>query len=285
MTRAAQRFVRAAAQVLLPAEERQRLSRLHVNDAGHGYDVFGEHADWIALADALLLPLYQYYFRVTSHGSEHIPRTGPVLLVANHAGTLPIDAAMVCLDVLRHTDPPRLPRCIVDHFVQKLPFAGSIFSRLGAVNGTHGNMRHLFEAGDACLVFPEGVSAIGKPLRERYKLQAWHVGHAELALRYHVPVVPVAVIGSEEQWPQIGRIDAIRLFGAPYLPIVATPLPLPVHYHIYYAPPLDLTTDMTPAQTATAPSSENVARAAEMTRVAVAGLLERGLSQRAGVFT
>jgi 1-acyl-sn-glycerol-3-phosphate acyltransferase len=196
------------------------------------------HPDWVVAMRALSAPLYRHYFRVGSYGADRVPSKGPAILVANHAGTLPIDALMLCFDVLEHTEPPRIPRCITDRFVPKLPFVGATFSRLGAVNGTLGNVRHLLEAGELCLIFPEGLRAIGKPFRDRYRLQRWHVGHAELALRYRVPVIPVAIIGSEEQWPQLARIDAARLFGIPYLPIPATPLPLPVHYRIHYGTPM-----------------------------------------------
>ena len=43
--------------------------------------------------------LYRRWFRVTAHGVEHVPASGPVVVIANHAGALPIDAAMLCLDL------------------------------------------------------------------------------------------------------------------------------------------------------------------------------------------
>jgi 1-acyl-sn-glycerol-3-phosphate acyltransferase len=173
-----------------------------------------------------------------------------------------------------------MPRCIVDRFVPKLPFVSVSFSRFGAVSGTLGNVRHLLEAGELCLIFPEGMPAIGKPFGARYELQDWRVGHAELALRQRVPVVPIAIIGSEEQWPQIGRIEAIRPFGVPYLPIPATPLPLPVHYRIHYGPPLALWPDDPHAEL----SARAIERAAAATRAAVEELMRQGLAARRGIF-
>jgi 1-acyl-sn-glycerol-3-phosphate acyltransferase len=274
-------IARSLGRSLLSRAQRERLGRLHYNNAGHGYDAFGMHPDWLIAARGLGDFMYRRYFRVTAYGAESIPAKGAAFLVANHAGTLPIDAMLLCLDVLEHTDPPRMPRTVLDRFVPQLPFAGVLLSRLGAISGTQHNMRYVLEAGELCLTFPEGLAAIGKPFRERYKLQAWRVGHAEMALRHDVPVIPVAIVGAEEQWPQIGRISRIRLFGAPYLPIPASPIPLPVHYRIHYGTPINLR-----AHCGGNPhlSAETVAHAAAITRAALEKLLGEALAARRGVF-
>jgi 1-acyl-sn-glycerol-3-phosphate acyltransferase len=274
------RIARAASRLLLPEQERERLARVSVHDAGHGFDPFGMHPEWVRLARALTQPLYRAYFRVQSHGAEHLPQDGPAILIANHAGTLPFDGAMICADVLSHTDPPRMPRPVADFFVRSLPFAGVMLSRAGVVNGARGNVRALLEAGELVLIFPEGLPAIGKPFKELYKLRELRVGHVELALESGAPVIPVAVIGSEEQWPQIARIDSIKPFGAPYLPIVATPLPLPVRYHIHYGEPIDLAGRFGRGHA----TRETVAEAARITSGALQELIDRGLSERKGIF-
>jgi 1-acyl-sn-glycerol-3-phosphate acyltransferase len=171
------------------------------HDAGHGYDVFGLHAPTLATAVSAAAPLYDWYFRVDSQGIEHVPAAGPAILVANHGGVLPIDAAMMCLDVLRRTDPPRIPRPVADHFVPRLPFVSTLFARLGVVSGTRANVRALLDQGELIAVWPEGVSGPAKPFKDRYRIKEWRVGFAELAIRYHVPVVPIAIVGAEESWP------------------------------------------------------------------------------------
>lgn len=181
--------------------DRERLRGLRYQDAGHGYDPFGLHPGWIAAFTALWRPLYEGWFRVSSHGAGHVPAQGPAILAANHSGVWPIDGVMIYLDVLRHGDPPRVARPVADHFVPALPFVSTVFSRCGVVGGSRGNVHALLERGELLLIFPEGVPGISKPFRERYRLRPFRIGHAELAIRHRVPVVPVAVIGAEEQFP------------------------------------------------------------------------------------
>ena len=209
-------------------------------DLGEGYDCFGASADGTGVALALTRPLYERWFRVESRGAHHVPSEGPVIVAANHSGTLPFDAMMLHADLLRRTDPPRLPRSVVDRFVPRLPWFSTLVARAGAINGTRRNVEHVLATGQLLVVFPEGTVGIGKPFAERYRLQPWRPGHAELALRHRAPVVPTAIVGAEEQLPIIARIDRFHAFGAPYLPVPLFPFPLPVHYHVRYGEPLAL---------------------------------------------
>ncbi|HWU86737.1 MAG TPA: lysophospholipid acyltransferase family protein, partial [Kofleriaceae bacterium] len=176
------------------------------HDEGYGFDLFGLQPSYLARAVQAVRPLYERYFRVTSHGAEHIPPAGPAILVANHSGVLPVDAAMLCLDVLHRTDPPRIPRAVADHFVPRLPLISTLYARLGVVSGTRANVRRLLERGELIAIWPEGVTGPAKPFRDRYRLQSWRVGFAELAIRHRAAVVPVAIVGAEESWPLLARL-------------------------------------------------------------------------------
>lgn len=267
---------------VLSAAQREHLEGLHLDDAGHGWDRFGASARGVAVGLATVRHLYDYYFRVRSFGSEHIPARGPVIVASNHSGTVPLDGLMLWADILLHTHPPRLPRGVADHFVPALPFINTLFSRAGMVPGSRTNVRVLLERDELLLLFPEGVAGVGKHPKLAYQLQRWTVGHAELAIRHRAPVVPAAVIGAEEQLPQLARIERLRPFGIPYLPIPATPLPLPVRYRVWYGPPLMLHEGLTPQD---ADDPEIVRHAATRTNAAVAELIERGLAEREGVFS
>lgn len=258
----------------------QRLQDLPFRDAGHGYDALGMHPRWVQTMVGLTRPLYERYFRVTHHGLGNVPTEGPVVLAANHSGLIPLDAAMLWADLVRGLSPARVPRVVTDVFVPQLPFVWTLFSRVGAVAGNRATVRGLLEAGEMLVIFPEGTPGIAKPFRDRYKLAPWRVGHAELALRHQAPVVPVAIVGAEEQWPLLTKIDA-HVFGAPFVPVPLTPLPLPVHYHVYYGEPLRLHTQCSPSA---ADDPEIAEEAAALVREAVEGLIRRGLAERPGVF-
>jgi 1-acyl-sn-glycerol-3-phosphate acyltransferase len=244
------------------------------SDEGHGYDVFGLHPPTAAaMARWARLP-FERYFRVTAHRPEHLPRSGPAILVANHSGVVPVDGAMLWLDVVRRTG--RVLRPIADRFVPQLPFISTTFSRCGVVSGTRTNVRRLLDRGELIAIFPEGITGVVKPYRARYQLQAWRVGHAELAIRHGAPIIPVAIIGAEESWPLLARLP-LRAFGIPYLPVPASPLPLPVRFHLHYGEPIYLHRAHAPEA---ADDAEVVAQAAAAVRDAVEALLARGLAER-----
>lgn len=255
--------------------------RAPFHDEGYGYDVFGMHPPALARAVEAGAWIYERYFRVESWGIEHIPAAGPVIVVANHGGVLPVDAAMLCLDILRRTEPPRIPRPVADHFVPRMPLISTLFARVGVVGGARANVRRLLEQGELVVIWPEGVSGPAKPFHARYEIQHWSVGFAELALRYGAPIVPAGVIGAEESWPLVTKLDKLRLFGAPYLPIPASPIPLPAHYRIGYGPPIVLDDNLVQAD---ADDPEVVAAAAALVRRAVEQLVRDARIVRRGMF-
>ena len=250
------------------------MPHLAIRDAGHGYDVFGLEPRAVDRAVRVIRPVYERYFRVISTGSAHLPTRGAAILCPNHAGVLPVDGSMLWTDVVRQTG--RVLRPIADWFVPSLPFVSTLFSRLGVVAGARANVRHLLDAGELIAIFPEGTTGVAKPYRERYRLQAWRVGHAELAIRHRVPIIPVAIVGAEESWPVAFRL-ARRPFGAPYLPVPWSPVPLPVRYRIHYGAPIALHDGLPPDA---ADDPDLVARAATRTRDAVQGLLSEALRAR-----
>ncbi len=283
-SRAAHPWLRRALRTLGGDAAVERAATLALRDAGHGFDAFGMHPDFVALGDWLTSPLYDRWFRVRSVDAHHIPAEGPAILAANHSGTLPWDAMMLWADVYRHTTPRRSPRPVADYFVPSLPFVGTLFARAGVVGGSRGNVRRLLEQGEMLMLFPEGTVGIGKPWSERYRLQVWRQGHCELALRFGAPVVPVAIVGAEEQMPQLAQIPVGRWFDSPipHVPIPATPLPLPARFYVLYGEPLAFHQRF-PSSAADDP--DVVAACADEVRAAVEGLIARGLAERPGVFS
>jgi 1-acyl-sn-glycerol-3-phosphate acyltransferase len=155
-----------------------------------------------------------------------------------------------------------------------------MFARVGAVGGNRGNVEHLLDSGELLMIFPEGTTGIGKPYRRRYQLAEWRVGHVELAIRHRVPIIPVAIIGPEEQFMQLGQTQlGAKLLGVPFVPITVSPVPLPVRYAIHYGEPIWLYDRHRNADDPFA-----LEQAALETRSAVEQLIDDGLAQRKGVF-
>jgi 1-acyl-sn-glycerol-3-phosphate acyltransferase len=234
----------------VPAEVMQRVGALAYLAAGESsYDRYGFSPDVTRRAFPFLYALYRYYFRVESEGHEHIPAHGPALMVGNHAGVLPFDAAMIVTDSILRTDPPRLPRSVVDIWAGSLPWVNVLYARGGQVIGTRENCADLLNEGQLLLVFPEGVAGVRKTIAERYQLRSFRVGFVEQAIAARAPVVPVAVIGSENQMPVLFNFEGIaKRLGLPAFPITPTfpwlgplgLLPYPVSYRIVYGEPLHL---------------------------------------------
>lgn len=275
------RLTRRFVSSVLTEEQQRHVAGVRVADAGHGFDRFGMSPQGVGVGLSLFRHLHDHYFRVKTYGAQNIPKAGATIVASNHSGTLPIDGFMLWADILLNTHPPRAGRPVADFFVPGLPFINTVFSRGGVIAGSRGNVHAALDAGELLLVFPEGVRGIGKPYSKRYQLQRWTVGHAELAIRHRALVVPAAVIGAEEAWPQATKIEALRAFGVPYLPIPATPLPMPTRFHLHYGEPLALFDDFPPEA---ARDPEALQDAAGRVRDAVAVLIARGLELREGVF-
>jgi 1-acyl-sn-glycerol-3-phosphate acyltransferase len=259
----------------------ERLEKLTPPANEFGVDPYGFDADFTVAALAPFVWLYRKYFRVRTTGLEKVPVEGRVLLVANHSGQLPFDAAMLGVSLLVDKDPPRAARALVEKWVPRLPFVSTFYARLGQVVGTPENCRRLLAAGEALMVFPEGVRGLNKPFRERYHLKEFGNGFLRLALETGCPIVPVGIVGAEEQSPAIANLPTLaRLLGMPALPLTPTglvPIPLPTRYHILFGDPLTFHGS---------PDDEDAVLEAKVERVrgAVQALLDQGLRERKHVF-
>ncbi len=256
-----------------------RLARLVAPQNEYGVDPFGMELEFAKAAIAPVLWLYRNWFRVQTHGIEQVP-AGRVMLIANHSGQLPFDAAMLGLAMVAEAEPPRVARAMVEKWAPTLPFVAPFFARIGQVVGTPENCRRLLAAGETIMVFPEGVRGLNKLYDKRYQLQDFGTGFMRLALETGAPIVPVAVVGAEEQAPAFFDFKAAaRVLGFPSLPITPTllPLPLPVKYHLWFGAPMKF---------AGSPDDEDaeLERKVREVKAQIQLLIEQGLAQRKGIF-
>lgn len=259
-----------------------RTEALVVRGNEFGYDEFGMSRDSVRGAARVARWLYRNYFRATAFGVEHIPATGRVLFVANHSGQLPFDGVVIGAACLLEPPQPRLVRSMVEYFVPTVPFASYLFARWGQITGTPDNCRRLLAAEEAVLVFPEGARGISKSFARRYQLAEFGTGFLRLALEMQAPIVPIAVIGAEEQAPAINVKPLARLFGSPSFPVVPYPpflplVPLPVKYRLYFGEPMTMTGDPDD-------DDEILEDKARMVRNRIQSMIHLGLREREHVF-
>jgi len=232
--------------VLLEREDEERLAVLADNLNARPYDVLGLSPRVTRRALSVFKLLYRYYFRVESSGHQVIPEKGGAILAANHGGLLPFDASMAIVDLFLKANPPRLLRTVVDRWAGSLPFVNVFYARVGQIIGSHDNFRELLRDDQLVLVFPEGMPATRKRAAERYVLQHFRLGFIEESMRNRVPIVPVALVGPDDQAPILYDIGALaRILRLPVFPITPTfpwlgplgLLPYPVKYEIRYGEP------------------------------------------------
>ena len=269
----------------LEAEIDDRINKIPTKLNDYGFDDAGFHPDTLRRTGLGSALLYRYYFRVETHDIAHVPE-GRVLLIANHAGQLPFDGAMLASAMLLDAEPPRVARGMAEYWVSQLPWVSVLAARTGALVGTRENCIHMLERGECVMAFPEGVRGMNKLYSERYKLQPFGQGFLRLALATDTPILPVGIIGSEEQQPGLFNLSRLAgLVGMPALPVTPTfpllgPLglfPMPVKYRIYFGEPLHFRGD---------PDDEDAVLERKVRRVrhAIEDLFERGLRERKGVF-
>lgn len=254
-------------------------------------DEFGFDPD---LTDHVLMPplkpLYEKWFRVETIGMHNVPGEGGALIVANHSGTLPLDATMTAYAVRADHPKRRHLRMLGADLVFKTPVLGALARKSGQTLACNPDAERLLRSGELVGVWPEGFKGIGKPFKDRYKLQRFgRGGFVSAALKTGVPIIPVSIVGAEEIYPMIGDIKALaRLLGFPYFPV--TPffpllgplgaIPLPSKWYIEFGEPIR--TDVFGENAADDPML--VFNLTDQVRETIQQTLYRLLTQRRNVF-
>ena len=164
----------------------------------------------------VLTPILRVFVRIRVEGKEHVPRSGPVILAANHRSFL--DSIFIPLVIRRRVT-----------FVAKAEYFDDkrvawFFRGVGQIpirrEGGSASERALqsatevLERGGVFGIYPEGTRT------RDGKLHRGHTGVARLALRTGAPIVPVGLIGTDavqpidSKLPRLFRPVRIR-FGEP----------------------------------------------------------------------
>ena len=226
---------------LLPAIEPERT----LNDWGRSERIEG-------LFDRTVVEFfYRYWFRVEVEGIDNVPAEGGALLVSNHAGALPPDAAMIAKAIREEHPVPRPVYLTVEHFFKGYPGFSMLVPKIGGVAAHPANVqRLLYDEQQLVLVFPEGRKGTEKLYKDRYRLRRFgRGGFVEAAMRAEAKLVPLAVVGAEEAMPAFAQLGFMqRLTGLLYFPVTPTfpwlgPLGmlayLPARFRIRFLEPID----------------------------------------------
>ncbi len=161
----------------------------------------------------LLAPVVQTYFRLICVGAHHIPATGGMVLACNHLSNLdPVLLAAVC---------PRQINYLAKAELFRIPLLGRLIRQYGAIplRRTASDPEAIrlaecvLEQHQVLALFPEGRRS------RNGQLQPFRFGAARLALKYNVPLIPVAILGTDRAMPSgkklPRRVQVGIAFGAP----------------------------------------------------------------------
>lgn len=231
--------------------------------------------------------LYFDYFKVKVEGLEHIPTHGPAVIAGNHGGaTLPYDAFMLGAAVSNELQTPRRLRVIGTEIFNMLPWVSHLYRKVGGAYASRGDTDYLLSHGRLVGVFPEGEKGFMKPVWDAYRVQRFgRGGFLSIADDHDAPVVPVAIVGSEEVHPAVGVSEwlarLVRLVWPEQrvekMAVVLNPIPLPVRWHIRFLPALA-------PQRAAAIDPLRLLERTEEVRLAIQTALDDMLANRRSVF-
>ncbi len=197
---------------------------------------------------------------------------------------------MIATAVLEEHASPRVVRSLYPPAFRALPGVTSSLATFGQVADTPENALQLLGSGQLVCVFPEGVSALGKLFKQRYKLQRFRrSGSVGLAIKAGAPIVPVAVVGAEETYPMLADANPLaQMLRLPFFPL--TPLfpwlgplgllPLPSKWSIIFGEPI--AADAYAPEAADDPQVLN--QLATQVRERLQALLDEQLAQRKSIF-
>jgi len=260
----------------------------HLWMASYDCDPIGLDPVVAEMAWYLLNSLYFDYFHVEVEGIEHVPLQGPALLVANHGGAaLPYDGAMLSLAVANEASLPRRVRVMGTEIFNMLPFVSHLFRKIGGAYAARDDASFLLSAGRLLAVFPEGDRGFQKPLSEAYQVQRFgRGGFITMAEQHSAPVVPVAILGSEEVhpawWSSRTLARLVRLIWPEQrvekMGVFLNPIPLPVRWRIRFLPPV------LPAHPGEDPDPLEMLERTEQIRRSIQDTLDRMIAARTSLF-
>ena len=155
-------------------------------------------------------PLLTPYARFDIAGTEHIPRTGPAILVGNHRSYFDLQTI---IQLLRATG--RTARGLGKKEIFDVPVLGAIATALGGIpvdraSGGQESFEHAavaLEGGELVCLLPQGTIPRGEKFYD--PVLKGRTGAARLAAMTGAPVIPFGMWGTEDVWPRSEPVPRI----------------------------------------------------------------------------
>jgi 1-acyl-sn-glycerol-3-phosphate acyltransferase len=226
------------------------------------------------------------YFRLTTRGVENLP-PGRAVLVACHAGVVPWDATLLVPEIYRLTG--RFSRNAGHDLWARNAWVRDMLARTGMVIGRRPPFEELLERDEMVMIFADGGQGNRHAYyldSDRYKVKPekgfapGRGGYVKLAISTGSPIVPVAIVGTEEIHYCLGDIPQLAQYlEVPFVPLMASLVPLPARVYIRFGAPIR--PDLPPAAAA---DQAAVDRVNEQVRLALPQLIDDTLAHRRGVY-
>ena len=183
----------------------------------------------------VIIPLARHFlhrwFRSRTHGLENVPEDQACIFVAKHPRSmLYLETMLLGVHTFCEPNSKRRPFRVLEKpntSLHKMPVIGWMRRNVGALAATEDQAAAALESGQSLLIFPGGP----RELYGRADVLRWadHRGFARLAARAQVPVVPVAMVGADQQHAMrvpLGRRSSL------WLPL----FPMPVRIDYWFGP-------------------------------------------------
>jgi 1-acyl-sn-glycerol-3-phosphate acyltransferase len=168
---------------------------------------------WYYVGWVLWSAVFRLLFPLRVRGAEHVPASGPVILIANHiSGLDPFALAKAC---------PRWPHFLAKEELFRIPGFSYVIRQWGAIPidrfaadvGSARAALQVLRADEVLAIFPEGTRSVTG------ELQDFRPGTVNLALKRRVPVVPAAISGTNKvlrKGAMLPRLHPVQVvFGPP----------------------------------------------------------------------
>lgn len=147
------------------------------------------------------------YHRYTVDGLDRLARSPASLIVGYHGRPAAWDMCM--LTVALHDRLGYLPHAIFNGAIDDLPGARWLADSLGFVGEDGEPLKEFIARGEHLVVTPGAANEGSRTFRERYRVEwAGHKGYLRLAIKHHLPIVPVGASGTDDAY--FGLVNGVR---------------------------------------------------------------------------